>query len=117
MAAATMAAQIPSLPLLNRMLDQVRSLEAQLASNVDHTSKVLKKMTKTGEWRKEWNRALSRDASLPRGDQKSTQLDLLAKIQGVRHEMASVRRENCGGGPQVINIRPLTSSCGCVMGR
>jgi hypothetical protein len=84
---------VPSLVELNGKLDNVRSLESQLSTGLDHMSKVLKKMMKSGQWRKEWNRALGKD-SLPKSEQKALQVELVSKIQAVRHEMAFVRPRN-----------------------
>lgn len=82
---------VPTLVELNGMLDNVRKVESQLNESVDHMNKALRKMMKNGQWRKEWNRAVSKDSSLSKSDQKATQVDLVSKIQAVRQEMASVR--------------------------
>lgn len=82
---------VPTLVELNGMLDNVRKSEAQLNEGVEHMNKALRKMMKNGQWRKEWNRAVSKDNSVSKADQKALQVDLVSKIQAVRQEMASVR--------------------------
>ena len=87
---ALASSNVPSLSELNSMLDGVRSMQSALASSTEHMNKALKKMMKTGQWRKEWNRASGKE-SLPKSEQHVVQVDLVTKIQAVRQEMASVR--------------------------
>lgn len=87
---APSASTVPTLSELNQMLDTVRSIEAGLMTSLDHMNKALKKMMKTGQWRKEWNRTISKDTA-PKSEHKAAQLDLVSKIQAVRQEMAAVR--------------------------
>lgn len=93
-AALDVVGDTPSLVELNSMLADVRNYESQLNSSVEHMNKALRKMMKEGQWRKEWNRAVSKDSGLAKPDQKAAQLDLVSKIQAVRQEMASVRSKS-----------------------
>jgi hypothetical protein len=68
-------------------------MQSALASSTEHMNKALKKMMKTGQWRKEWNRASGKE-SLPKSEQHVVQVDLVTKIQAVRQEMAGKVQES-----------------------
>jgi len=102
---------VPSLRELNSMLDGVRALEVQLSSSIEHMNKALKKMMKSGQWRKEWNRALLGKEALPKSEQRVLQVELISKIQAVRQEMSSVRTREpfLSSGCVVPNLSSLST--------